>query len=322
MLKYECGSLKAALNSANARIATLEAALDARSTEMVSQSTETASLKDALEDQCKEHLAMIKALENRFTEFSGGMNTSSSQINLSALPQLIRAAHTNNMETVRMLANKRNYIGQRDEQGMTALMHAAQQGHIGPVELLVRKERGLKDKSGWTALMHAAHGNHLEVIEILIPYEHRKRSKNNHTALMIAVKKGHIEAASLLVSYEKNLIDDEGKTALVIAAEAGHEALMETIDPTDDRGVTALMRAVDRGDMATAKALVALQRGRVAHGETALMQAVTYDNINGIKLLLPHESGMHDRYGATALMKAAYKGYLEAVKLLIKKKVG
>ncbi|ESU36436.1 Serine/threonine protein kinase, partial [Giardia duodenalis] len=322
MLRYECGSLKAALNNAKARIATLEAALDARSAEMVSQSTETASLKDALENQGKEHLAMIKALENRFTQSNSEMNRADSQINLSALPRLIRAAHTNDMETVQMLANKRNYIGQRDEQEMTALMHAAQQGHVGPVELLVRKERGLKDKSGWTALIHATHNNHPEVVKIIAPHEHGKRNKNGRTALMIAAQKGYAKVVSVLAPYEEDLTDRYNKTALILAAEARHEDVVEVLDPTDDRGVTALMRAVGRGDMATAKALVALQRGRVAHGETALMQAVTYDNINGIKLLLPHESGMHDRYGATALMKAAYKGYLEAVKLLIKKESG
>ena len=329
MLKYKCDSLEAALNSANARItlleedaktkldriSTLEEALDARS-------AETASLKDALENQGKEHLAMIKALENRFTQSNSEMNRADSQINLSALPRLIRAAHTNNMETVRMLANKRNYIGQRDEQGMTALMHAAQQGHVGPVRLLVKKEKGLQDRNGWTALMHAAHSNHSEVVEILAPYEHRKRSKNNHTALMIAAEEGHTEAASLLVPYEKDRIDSEGKTALVIAAEAGHGTVVEAIEPTDENGVTALMRAVDRGDMATAKALVALQRGRVAHGETALMQAAVHGDVDGIKLLLPHEGGIRNRHGATALMKAAYKGYLEAVKLLIKKESG
>ena len=66
---------------------------------------------------------------------------------------------------------------------------------------------------------------------------------------------GHARAASLLVPYEKDRIDSEGKTGLVIAAEAGHGTVVEAIDPTDENGVTALMRAVNRNDVGAVKAL-------------------------------------------------------------------
>eukprot|EP00701_Giardia_intestinalis_P006081 XP_001709905.1 Kinase, NEK [Giardia lamblia ATCC 50803] len=92
MLKYKCGSLEAALNGANARIALLEEDVKTKSTKI-----------DALEDQSKEHLAMIKALENRLAQFGDRMNTAGPQSSLFLLPRLMRAAHTNGMETVRML---------------------------------------------------------------------------------------------------------------------------------------------------------------------------------------------------------------------------
>nr|AAB51601.1 protein kinase [Giardia intestinalis] len=69
MLKYECGSLKTALNSANARIAILEAALDARS-------AETASLKDILETKA----AKIDALEQELTAKSARSTRSRTRV--------------------------------------------------------------------------------------------------------------------------------------------------------------------------------------------------------------------------------------------------
>ena len=82
MLKYKCGSLEAALNGANARIALLEEDVKTKSTKI-----------DALEDQSKEHVAMIKALENRLAQFGDRMNTAGPQSSLFLLPRLMRAAH-------------------------------------------------------------------------------------------------------------------------------------------------------------------------------------------------------------------------------------
>ncbi|ESU34802.1 Serine/threonine protein kinase, partial [Giardia duodenalis] len=81
MLRYRCGSLEAALNGANARIALLEEDVKIKSTRI-----------DALEDQGKEHLAMIKALENRLAQFGDRMNTTDPQSSLFLLPRLMRAA--------------------------------------------------------------------------------------------------------------------------------------------------------------------------------------------------------------------------------------
>ncbi|ESU36827.1 Serine/threonine protein kinase [Giardia duodenalis] len=261
----------------------------------------------------------IKALEDKLAQSSSGMNTSSPQINLSALPQLIYAAHTNDMETVQMLANEEDCIGQRDEREMTALMHAAQQGHSGPVELLIEKEKGLKDKNDWTALMHAAHENHPEVVEILVPHEHGRKSKNGRTALMIAAEEGHAEAASVLAPYEEDMIDRQGKTALILAAEAGHEAVVELLDPTDDRDVTALMRAAKLNDTLAVSALIPVQKKRLAPTGTALIQAAICGRVEAVRLLMPYESRARDGCGATALMKAASENHAEVVQLLMER---
>ncbi|KAE8306053.1 Kinase, NEK [Giardia duodenalis] len=320
-LEDKCSALETALNSTNARITALEAALENRlsGADALGQGPRLKTARiDVLEYQCKKHLAMIKALENRFTKFSSEMNRADSQTNLSTLPQLIYAAHTNDMETIRILANDEDCIGQRDEQKMTALMHAAQQGHIGPVKLLVEKEKGLKDNNGWTALMHAAHCNHSEIVEILAPYEHGRRNNNNRTALMIIAEEGHAEAASVLVPYERDLIDSEGNTALMIAGEARHEIVANILESTDKLGRTRLMRAAIRGCIETAKLVIKYDGGaQDIFGVTALMIAASVGNVEIVKLLVGLEGGMRDGSETTALMNAASAGNVEIVKLLV-----
>ncbi|EFO64006.1 Kinase, NEK [Giardia lamblia P15] len=292
MLKCRLSSLETALSDNNARIALLEEELKVKSGRIAALETalETGAAKiGALEDR-------MAALESRLAQAGARMNAANPQPGLLLLPRLARAAHMNDTETVRMLLRERFRIGQRDKQGLTALMHAAQQGHTGPAKLLAEKEKGLKDRNGWTALMHATHNNQPEVVKILAPREHGKRNKNGRTALMMAAEEGHAEAASVLAPYEADLIDSEGKTALMLAARAGHEAVVEALDPTDDRGVTALMRAAGRNDAEAVRALVPIQRGR---------KTTTEVTINGRCM----------RKG-TALMLAAAHGYAEVAELL------
>ena len=54
--------------------------------------------------------------------------------------------------------------GKKDDKGMTALMHAAQQGYDDIVQVLVEKEAGMNDKYGKTALRFAAYNGHLECV--------------------------------------------------------------------------------------------------------------------------------------------------------------
>ncbi|EFO64707.1 Kinase, NEK [Giardia lamblia P15] len=361
MLKHKCGSLEVALNGANAEIAllkdelkansgtiaALEAALDARSAEMVSQSAEIAFLREALETkaakfdtleqeltsnfteidalkgQGKEHLAMIKALENRLAQFSNEMNAGGPQTDLLLLPRLMRAAHTNSTETVRVLLEEGVRTGRRDEQGMTALMHAAQQGHVGPVELLVEKEKGLRDRNGWTALMHAVHNNHSNIIKILVPHEHGKRANNSRTALMMAVANSCVEAVRALVGLEHGLQDLHGHTALMMAAERGHAEIVSLLVPheeglADSRGSTALMIAVANSHVGATKAIAEHEHGsKDSHGRTALMIAAEKGNLEIVEALVEHEKEVKDSDGCTALVHAARAGHRDVAELLM-----
>ncbi|EFO60930.1 NEK, Kinase [Giardia lamblia P15] len=358
VLEGRCSSLETALNSANARITALEAALDARSAEVASLKEDLeakADRIDALEHQGKEHLAMIKALESRLAQSSSGMNAADPRSGLLLLPRLIHAAHTNSTEAVRVLLEEGTRTGQRDEQGMTALMHAARQGHLGPVKLLAEKEKGLQDRNGWTALMHATHGNHFKVVEILAPHEYGKRNNSGHTALMIAAEKGCAETASLLAPHEKGLADSRGSTALMIAVANSHAETARAIaahehGSRDPRGRTALMIAAQQGSLEVVGALVEHERGlKDDSGCTALAHAARAGHRGVAELLMAHEKdaagwtvlmcaaalgdtdlasrhlserGQRDRRGLTALVLAAQNGRGEAVELLAKHEGG
>ncbi|ESU40039.1 Serine/threonine protein kinase [Giardia duodenalis] len=323
-LEDRCMFLEAILKDANARIA-------------------------ALEGQCKEHLATTKVLEDKIAL----LTINNPQSELLLLPRLIRAAHTNSIETVRMLVEGGDWVSKRDEQGRTALMHAAQQGHVEPVRLLVEKEKekGLQDRSGRTALMHAAHNNHSRVVEILAARECRKTYSNGRTALMIAAERGHTEIVAALAPHEKGLVDSSGNTALMLAASNAHtEAVRVLVEhekgARDSRGRTALMTAAQRGDLEMVKVLAEHEKGITDEdGHTALVHAARAGHREAAELLMEHEKdvtdwtmlmcaatlgdvdmvsqhigerGQKDKRGQTALILAAQNGRDDVVKFLMK----
>lgn len=67
------------------------------------------------------------------------------------------------------------------------------------------------------------------------------------TPLMHAVVVGDARAAKKYIDNNRNKMNKDGDTALTLAARMGHKDIVELIDPTDKDGVTALMRAADRG---------------------------------------------------------------------------
>lgn len=152
------------------------------------------------------------------------------------------------------------------------------------------------------------------------------------TPLMIAAADGDIEEV-LKNLHDKDAKNSSGDTALIIAARAGYDGIVEIIEPTFDNGFTALMQAVERGDVATARALIPLQKQKQTtekicvnnyniFGGTALMIAAIYGYTELVELLVEHEGGMADNGSRTALMYATVSKQLECVKLLVDKEGG
>lgn len=157
---------------------------------------------------------------------------------------------------------------------------------------------------GTTALMLAAIHDNKEAVEMLAPHEAMMKRNDGVTALKLALQTRHLGPASILINYE-------GPT-------------LPTPLPTYPRGVTALMKATELGDLVLVFSLLTSQaRAKDADGRTALMRAARAGFADIVWLLAPHEAGMQlisDTElgpGSTALMLAANHGHLECVKLLI-----
>ena len=140
--------------------------------------------------------------------------------------------------------------------GFTALMLAAQHGHLEVVKLLL--ERGAtiaaKDSKGFTPIMRAAQEAHLEVVKLLLERGATVDAENNKrgTPIIIAAQKGHLEVVQLLLAKGAAIDarDNEGFTALSFAAAYGHlevvKLLIDTgaaIDAKNNRGITPLQLA-------------------------------------------------------------------------------
>lgn len=279
--------------------------------------------------------------------------------------KLILAACRNDLVSVKEGIVFGNEVGRRDAHGMTALMHAAIRGHVQVVRALLNKESGLKDEQGMTALMHAVRSGNVEVIDILSRREKGATDKNGRTALSIALDHHNLSVIKRLAKAEKDVLkwsylmyaaatgnintakkhldskhkkDVNGDTALIIAARAGFFNIVDLIQPTTPKGVTALMRAAKNGDIKTVRALISNQnkyQTTESHtymsgskkylcpkGYTALMFAARQGNLEVINELINYESGMQTANGETALMQAVQERNIEAVKLLVEYEKG
>ena len=207
-----------------------------------------------------------------------------------------------------------------------------------------------RDKKGFTALMHAAGQGHVHTLEMLVRHGADINQANDfgHTALITAASEGKVECVQALISFGARLdqAQNDGKTALFSAASMGSTSIITMlinaaaaagiqadafVNHTDNEGDTALKSAVSRCDTQTM--LLLIQKGaRLDHvdnkGYTVLMSAahnISADILNmilnagvsaGIKAdaLVNHSSGD----GSTVLTLAAKYHNWKAVDALIK----
>ena len=178
-----------------------------------------------------------------------------------------------------------------DEEGKTALMIAAENGHAGAVQTLLEKRAHLhlKDKRGKTALMFAVEKGNTEIITMF-----KDKIESYNSELLIAAEKGEFyKVLSLLrPGIDINVRDEEGKTPLHKAAEGGHYDVADLL-------------IEKRADV----------NAKDAGGATPLSSAVTYENKKIVELLIIRQTDLNvkDKNGNTALMIAEEKGNTEII---------
>ena len=122
------------------------------------------------------------------------------------------------------------------------------------------------------------------------------------TPLMCAAFFGDVEAAKRHLN-EMDERNSDGDTAYTLAARAGQGTILELLDPTDEDGVTALIRAAEKNDVEAVRALITKQRKlRDSDGKTALIHAAQRGCKEAVKVLLEHEKKMSDSQNHNALL--------------------
>lgn len=225
-----------------------------------------------------------------------------------------------------------------DSNGKTALIFAAQKGHVEAVKCLLNNPQikiDQQDNFGSTALMFAAQENKCSIINILLENgaDINKSNLNGNTALMFAATEGHTDAVQCLLVNPNITINQQNKagiTALILAVTVDNcsniNVLLENgadINKSTLNGNTALIRAVDEENSNGVQCLLndpnIIIDQQNKHGETPLLLAIYKKNKVIIKQLLDAgaDPELNDKTGLTprdlAIRVIYPKGYREAV---------
>ncbi len=273
--------------------------------------------------------------------------------------ELVIAAKNGNKAVVQELMAAGAYVNSKDisdKQDKTALMFAAEYGHLEVViELIkdIKVELNLQNNHGMTALMLAIQNGH---VKIAIKLLEDARSEINlqdtygRSALMLAAQYNYLEVVTKLMKEAKaevNLQDKGGMTALMRAASNLNSKLINAlrisktqINLQDDRAWAAHMSTVYRVHLEVLNVLIAagakinLQDNE---GKTALIHLLSYHSRWNRKVRYNREwytvadpvlaaskliaagakINLQDNEGKTALMLAARSGYSSTASVLI-----
>jgi ankyrin repeat protein len=194
-----------------------------------------------------------------------------------------------------------------------------------------------QDEPEGTALTHAAENGRLDAVKLLLKAGAKANEKvgfgcdvYQQTALMSAAKAGHVDVAKTLldagaIAWAK---DGSGTTVLHYAAEGGQSAVIELllkagaqVEVKNKSGLSPLMTAASEGRSEVVKSLLkaGADPNRFTHGMTALYYAASGGHAAVVKLLL--DAGADIKAGGptfSPLEGASSEGHKEVVDLLLK----
>jgi len=241
---------------------------------------------------------------------------------------LMMAARTGKPDAVKMLLDHGAQVNAKESWGdTTALMWAVAEGHTAIVKMLVDKGA---DVNARTKFVPSATGRGFEGATPVASKPGQAPEDNSSgllSPLMFAAREGDIESARLLVAAgaQVNATDGDGKNALGLAIfNGGYEVASFLIDnhanvnQADAQRFTPLFWAVDRRNMETAPNFPWVVTTDPLALITKLLDAGA--NPNAIINNTPRarmRDGSPRIVFATALMRAAFSGDIELVKLLL-----
>lgn len=238
---------------------------------------------------------------------------------------LIRAVITNDEALFNACIASDNR--KQDKNRRSALMHAAERGHVKFVDRLKDIEGGMQIRKGsycgYTALMSAAKNGHTECVKLLIDKEMKKTQSNGVSALMLAAANGHTECVKLLLPHEAGFYTTCG-TALIQAIWRNHRETAECLYADEkertNSDITELMWYAYCGDVEKVKEALKnkenIMKKSRSISDTALIYAAGSNSVWCVKLLIKYEAGHQNSARFTALMHAADCNAVDCVKLL------
>ena len=247
------------------------------------------------------------------------------------------ATGTGDYDTVRWLIEKGVDVNHCDKNGLTAVLNAAQQGHLDVLKLL--KERGanihVQSEMGSNSIMSAAIGTgDCDTVRWLIEkgVDVNHCDKNGLTAVLNAAQQGNLDVLKLLKERGANIhVQSEMGSNSIMSASVGtgdcdtvRWLIEEGVDVNhcDKEGFTAVYCAAEKGKLGVLKLLK--ERGANIHvqseiGLNSIMSAaIGTGDCDTVRWLI--EKGVHvnhcDKNGLTAVLYAAQQGHLDVLKLL------
>lgn len=149
---------------------------------------------------------------------------------------LRESAMQGNLEAVRYLIRRKVNINAIDQDGRTALMLAAFNGHTPIVKELLGLGMpvDLKDKAGRTALIYASTGPYPETVNLLLTHNADPDIADRDekfTALMFAASEGNLDVVRVLLNAkaDPSLKDKDNDDAATFAYRNGHTAVADFI---------------------------------------------------------------------------------------------
>jgi ankyrin repeat protein len=256
------------------------------------------------------------------------------------LAEWFKATKENDHTMLKALLQAGADINARDNDGITALGHAAK-SNSATVELLLNHDANkyIAFPDGSTALTLAVQYKNLDIVKILITYDasNKKayinhRTKDGSTAIMFAASDGSLEMVMYLIENGADIhyMDDYDNTALIFASTSQSPDtvayLIEqgaNIEHINKNSATPLIMAAYKGHPNNLNIL--LQAGanfsHIDINEKSVLQfAAENGDVAKVQILLDCgvDTNHADIRGDTALIAAASKGHIAVVKLLLK----
>ena len=228
----------------------------------------------------------------------------------------------------------------RDNQGMTPLLLAAQWGHLVLVKHLSKRGALLtaKDQGGGNALLHAVVGGHTLLVDWLLDQPGltlEDRSNDGMTPLLVAAECGHLDVVQHLLQRGASLAakDQWGRNALLNAVVGGNALMVDwlleqpgvTLEYASNDGLTPLLVAAKWGHLDVVQHLLhrgALLTAKGQGGRNALLEATWGGHTAVVDWLLDQPGIMledRDKGGMTPLLVAAWRGHLDVAQHLLQR---